>query len=158
MNSAEFTVSLTTTIQGHDTPLTGTGKYLKSPHRLSMDLSMPYQGTTVTLSVVEDDTSTYAKDSLTNHWTKSPQTDSTSLTDFGVKSPTLVGQETLNGVQTYHVKGTDKDGNPEEYWFKTDTFFLVKGTFHQKNSDSVLTGTVTITNWNGNVTIAIPTI
>jgi Predicted periplasmic protein (DUF2092) len=158
MKSAEFTVNLTTTIQGQITPLTGAGKYIKSPYRMSMDLSMTYQGTAVNLSMVEDDTYTYGKDSMTNQWTKSPRTDSTSLTDYSMNTPTLVGKETINGVETYHVKGTDKDGNPEEYWFKTDNFFLVKGTLNQKNSDSSLTGTTTITNWNSNVTIDIPNV
>lgn len=39
----------------------------------------------------------------------------------------LVGEETINGYDTYHIEA-DQDGEITEYWFDKDTFFEIKRT------------------------------
>jgi hypothetical protein len=157
LKSGEFTMDASTTMSGQTVPMKGKGKFTKDPKRMSMDLAMTVQGVDVTMSMVQDGATTYTKDSISGQWTKSTSTDDMDITGYDIKDPVLVGKETVGGVETYHIKGTDKSGSAQEYWFKTDTFYPIKGTITMKG-ESPMTGTLTISNWNGSITIDVPTV
>lgn len=154
MQSFEFTLTATAS----DGTVTGTGKAIDSPYRMAMDMLVKISGTTVPVSIVEDDMYQYTKDPVAGTWSKTPNTDTSlksDLTSFDLNNPTLIGKEAVNGVDAYHLTGTDKDGNPQDYWFRADNFYLIQGTFSSKGS-SPMSGKMTITAWNTNPTIDIP--
>ena len=97
-----------------DVPVTFVGD-VQAPDRVQGTLSMTLFGIlTIEYQVINIGDTTYQTDSQTGEWevTASPAVPFTDPSDFLASKPsdflglTLVGEETLDGVQVYHLSGT----------------------------------------------------
>ena len=159
---------------------TGNGKFTLSPARSQFTLQGNLLGTQTTIDDITADGYDYVKTSPATTYTK---TASGTNSTFGVggnvvsgignlKNPTLIGIETVDGYQTYHLHGTSVAATPdptattpaspanEDLWVKTQNFYPVKVTMNedtttagQATTDNV---TITFTSWNTGLTIAVP--
>ncbi len=99
--------------------LTGNGKFTANPARNDISVSAALFGSQTTLEVLTDGSTAYLKglDSLfgasgSGKWVKvSLGSASVSATDFAsaydhLQNATLIGTETINGHQTWHLRGT----------------------------------------------------
>jgi hypothetical protein len=159
LKSAEYTVEVKLTIGGQESSGTGKGKFTKSPPRTAIDLTVVVSGISVTTSLVADDKYTYTKNPTNGTWSKTPLSSTDSdIASYDLNSPTLVGKETVNGIETYHVKGTNKQGIEREFWFRTDNFYPLKGTIIP-TAQLPMTGNIIYTKWNDpSTSIEIPTV
>lgn len=180
---ATFTFTMNITTSGQTVNGTGSGKITKSPDRSDLQFSFPLtvagssfnvQGETIT-----DGSTTYTKLSSTpdipgfttnGMWTKSDSgAGSTAGSIFGggtsqfgdfigsLSGGTLVGAETVDGVQVYHLKGTDtsSSGGTLDVYVRKDNYQPVKAVFTE-TGDTSGTFTLVFTGWNTGISIATP--
>jgi hypothetical protein len=88
-----------------------------------------------------------------------------------LQNPGLVGTETINGVQTYHLRGTVQtpvtpganqsiETTTEDLWMRQSDYYPVKIVAHgagsSKGTSITVDVTATFTAWNSGVTITPP--
>lgn len=189
---ATFTLTFSSAILGTTTNGTGSGALTKSPERAKITLSVPFtlEGTTsnVTFDIVVDKAtdSTYTRItglpsvggiSLgSDQWTKtstsaaagSSPVDVSSLIDVDkMKDAKLIGVETLDGVQVYHLRSTGSsatataDATPTtadtttDIYIRTDNYRVQKITAHTAGTTPSDT-TLAFTAYDTGVTIDLP--
>ncbi|HKV83176.1 MAG TPA: hypothetical protein VJN88_01375 [Ktedonobacterales bacterium] len=178
---ATFTMTFNFTTQGQTVSGSGGGKFTKNPDRSDIQLAFPLtvSGSTYNLQyeVITDGTTSYTM--ITSNpdipgvstggmWTKGTTDSSSSSSPFGntsqfgdfatgLGSPTLVGTETVNGVATYHLKGTDTStaGSSIDLYVRTDNYQPVKADFTETGSSSG-NFTLVFTGFNSGISIATP--
>ena len=180
-----FTIGLGAT--GNVT-FTGSGKLTRTPNRSDINFSGSLLGQTFTDETITDGNISYSKtipSTSGGKWVKTTVSSSTgsglgvdpsSLTNFGnLQNATLVGTETINGHQAYHLKGTLASGTPtpttgtpaagadtaqEDLWVRTDNFYPLKVSFSSTSTaggtTSTTTATITFKTWNTGITISLP--
>jgi len=180
LKDAAFTMNLTVGASGVSLNFTGNGKFTQSPARSQVILQGNLLGTETTVDDITADGYDYVKTSPATKYSKTTAgTDST----FGVgggavngignlKNPTLVGIETVDGYQTYHLHGTSAAPTPEpnastpaspaneDLWVKTQNFYPVKVTLTENSTtagqSTTANITLTFTSWNTGLTVAVP--
>jgi len=91
---------------------TGTGKLTRNPERLDMTLNGTFAGQQGTVSIITDQptASAYVQTAQTQgKWVKLPIATLGMTEGIGtlqLQNPTYVGTDTINGVKTYHIRGT----------------------------------------------------
>jgi hypothetical protein len=179
MKDATFDATLTLTASGTIITFTGTGKLMKSPPRSELILHGTFFGVTKTIDTITDGNTSYTKTtpSTSTKWVKTTGSGSalpgggSSITNYGdLQNPTLIGTETLNGYQVYHLSGklvapTSTVGSTatpttEDLWARTDNYYPAKVAI---NSVTALSGTpatvnvvLAFTSWDTGLTIALP--
>lgn len=191
LKDTAFNLTFAAVTAGLNVTFTGNGKLTKNPSRSEFVLNASVLGQSLKIDEITDDAtnSTYTQTTgigaTGTQWVKTSNTSASSAnpgssaTNFGdIQNPTLVGKETLNGIATYHVKGTAKssasaatsaDTAIEEVWVRQDNFYPVKvvytivpatttptPTITSSGSDVTGTMTLTFTSWNTGLTIALP--
>ncbi len=180
LKDTAFKLTASISASGLNIVFTGNGKFTKSPPRAELILHTSLLGTTVTIDDITAGGYDYTKTtpSKTTKYVKTKSNSSSGLgvsggsfTDFGsIGNPTLVGTETVDGYQTYHLRGTPTTATPtagssstpgtEDLWVKTDNFYPVKAMLTQTSSVSGQTAsenlTITFTSWNTGLTINVP--
>lgn len=159
LKSAKFTMDVKVTAAGQSIPATGTGKLTTNPQRSSFSFSINLSGLAIPLDIIQDGNVSYSKDPTTGKWIKTTNTNAANqlnVTNFeSLQNFILVGTETVNGFHAYHIKGTDKDGNVQEYWFRIDNFYPAEATIAMAG-DTPITGSITFTSWDEDLTIELP--
>lgn len=179
LKDATFDLSLNITAAGSSLIFAGTGRFTRTPNRSDITLAGTFLGQSITFEVITDGNNSYTKQSPSTKWVKTTGANSTSglgidpssFTNFGnLQNPTLVGVETVNGYQAYHLKGTISPGTPtpglgpsttqEDYWVRKDTFYPLKVVVSSTSTDSSgttsTTFTLTFKTWNTGIKINLP--
>lgn len=190
LKDTTFDAAFAITTSGIALNFTGTGKATQSPNRSEIVYTVSILGQSITSDTITDGNDTYTKTTpgTTTEWVKTTGSsgsslgvNSSDLTDFSqLSNATLVGTETVNGYQAYHLKGTVPDSTPtpgptpsatstpstssttEDLWIRTGNYYplkvLVTLADSSASSGSATTGTVTFTfkTWNTGISIALP--
>lgn len=182
LKDATFDATLGIASSGLTINFTGTGKLTKSPARSELVLHGTLLGVTETVDTITDGNTSYTLTTpgQTTKWVKTTGSGSalpgsgSSITNYGdLQNPTLIGTETLNGHQVYHLSGKLLDATPtagsttsatsattEELWVRTDNFYPAKVAINGTTTSSGATSTVnvvlTFTSWDTGITIALP--
>ena len=157
---------------GASGPMTMTIKTTTNPKRADVTMSFTVNGQQSSIEMLSDDktNTTYTRFTPAlipgdDKWTKSSGMGLTSVYDpslyvnfSAVQYPTLVGQETLNGIAVWHVKAQSSFGNDkanEDIYVRADTFepYQLKYTISGATNESV---TMTFVAINSHLTIALP--
>lgn len=164
VKDATFTLNATTTMQGANTTLSGTGKLTLNPTRTDIVLNTTIQQTAVTVEVITDGSTSYTKLSgipgLPATWTKastgaSSSVDTSQFTKYGnLNNATLVGVETVNGTVVYHLKG-ESGGYQQDVYVRRDNYYPVKVVVHGTSS-AAFDATIVFTAINTGITITPP--
>jgi hypothetical protein len=151
----------------------GDGKMTTSPQRADITFNVPISGLQVPIELLYDgDTKTlYAGSSLlatvtgaSQTWVKLPLdqvggVDRSAFLNFSqLLNVSLVGTETLNGVATYHLKGTDSPTGQSatvDLWVQQSNYDPVRAVINL-NTFIVGTATVDFTGLNTGLTITPP--
>lgn len=184
-----YTINGTSNGTTINSQLTGSGELTSTPPRSHLTLSGTVIGQTITSETITDGTTEYNKTTAPSlpsdgKWTKTTvsSTDPSADLSFsslytGIKNPKLIGTETVNGNNTYHISGTPIEDTPaagtpaatstttstEDVWIRTDNFYPAK--FSITGSDAAGSGIVdigtssiviTFTKWDSGVTITVP--
>ncbi len=180
LKDATFTLVLNATGSGSTLVFTGTGKVTRVPNRSDITLGGTFLGQTVTIEVITDGNDSYTQQSPSTTWNKTTGANSTSglgidtssFTNFGnLQNPTLLGVETVNGYQAYHLKGSLSGGTPtpslgtsttqEDYWVRKDNFYPLKVVVSSTSTSSTSgtsssSFTLTFKTWNTGLKINLP--
>ena len=162
--------------------LTGNGKFTQLPVRSEVILTSTISGTTITVDDITAGGYDYIK-TTPYYLTKYTQTPAGNNSTLGVgggsinnieklNDPTLMGTETVDGYQTYHLRGTLAAPTPEantstpsipfteELWVKTLDFYPVKAVLTATSTADGQSPTVVITVifllWNAGLTVNVP--
>jgi hypothetical protein len=189
---ATFSLAVSTAIAGTTTTSTGTGALTKSPERAKITLNIPFtlEGTTnsVTFDIIVDKAtdSTYTRipglpsvggvplgsDKWTKTTTSSDASDSpvdvSSLIDVDkLKDAKLIGVETLDGANVYHLQSTGSTSTTTEgstpttsdsttdIYVRTDNYRVQKISSHS-TGDTAADVTLTFTAYDTGVAIDLP--
>jgi hypothetical protein len=166
--------TLVTTTRGSQTvTLDGTARTTASPRRVEVvgtaSLGIPYQA-------IVDGNVIYVK--LNDKWLKFSVGGANAEFNYDfialveqLQNPGLVGTETVNGFQTYHLRGTVQapvtpganqkiETTTEDLWVRQSDYYPVKIVAHGAGSNNGTNVTVdvtaTFTDWNSGITIAPP--
>jgi LppX_LprAFG lipoprotein len=166
--------TLVTTKRGNQTiNLDGTARTTASPRRVEVvgtaSLGVPYQA-------IVDSNVIYIK--LNDKWLKYTVGNANAEFNYDfislveqLQNPGLVGTETINGVQTYHLRGTVQapvtpganqkiETTTEDLWVRQDNYYPAKIVAHGAGSSQGTSVTVdvtaTFTAWNSGITITPP--
>jgi hypothetical protein len=181
LKDTAFDLKLDVVASGVTISFTGTGKLTQSPERSEINLHGSFLGQSIQVDDITAGGFDYTKTtpSKTTKYVKTASGTGSSLgvgggtiTSFGnLHSPTLVGIETVNGHQVYHLRGTLVAPTPaatsstdtpttEDLWVRTDNFYpakvMISSTSTSAGATSTATATITFTSWNTGLTITIP--
>ena len=177
---AAFTMGMSFTDQGQSVSATGSGKVTTNPARTDIQMTIPLtiSGTTYALQIEEitDGNNTYQMISSTpdvpgfttgGKWKETPSSSSTNLTPFdpgqflnfngSLSDATLVGTETLNGVQVWHLKATDtsSSGGTADLYVRQDNYAPAKVSYTMTGATSG-TFDMVFTGFNSGISITVP--
>lgn len=179
IKDATFNVQLLVGTAGASTAVSGsgTGKLTRSPDRIQMQLTGTFAGQQGAVSFITDKAtgSAYVQTPQTNgKWVKIPAATLGTTTDvgnFALQNATLVGEETINGQPTYHLRGTQmatasaatpssSNATPATAAETTDVW-VNKTTYNPvrlvtKSQDGSSTVTIDFTGVNTGATIDVP--
>jgi hypothetical protein len=174
-----FTFDMQSSLGTSQLEFAGKGHLLPQAHRTDLDLDGTFGQIRAHANYVIDDQDTYFKvqnqpSSQSASWHKEP----TNQDDFGMlglqdvaqydqlAQPVLVGEETINGVATYHIKAAIQSPfqahtKTEDLWLRKDNFFpqQIKRLFSDAGTSTAygqVETTQVFTQWNSGVTIPIP--
>jgi hypothetical protein len=163
-----------TTKRGSQTiNLDGTARTTASPRRVEVvgtaSLGVPYQA-------IVDGNVVYIK--LGDKWLKVSLGSASAEFNYDfislveqLQNPGLVGTETVNGMQTYHLRGTVEapvtpganqkiETTTEDLWVRQSDYYPVKIVAHGAGSNQgtniTVDATATFTAWNSGITISLP--
>ena len=188
LKDTTFDMTINVGIGANSIAFTGGGKITRNPNRSDVNFSGSLLGQTFADEIITDGNDSYSKSTPSttgDKWLKTTGgasgtsglgVDPSSLTSFGnLKNVTLVGTETINGHQAYHLKGTVLSGTPtpvtgtptastdtnqEDLWVLTDNFYPLKVNVVSSTTvaGTATTSTVVITfkTWNTGITISVP--
>ena len=166
--------TLVTTKRGSQTvTLDGTARTTADPRRVEVagtaSLGIPYHA-------IVDGSVIYIK--LNDKWLKYTVGNANAEFNYDflslveqLQNPGLVGTETINGVQTYHLRGTVQtpvtpnanqriETTTEDLWVRQDNYYPAKIVAHgggtNKGTSFTVDVTATFTTWNSGVTITPP--
>ncbi len=77
---------------------------------------------------------------------------------YDLMNPTVLGTETINGVKTYHIRGTVFSGNhtwDQDVWVRVDNLYLVQVLTELAGSTQPIL--LVITSYNTGATVTVPT-
>ena len=170
----KFTINVTSSDATGNS--TGTGTVTTNPQRSDIHATTSSSLGNQTDEVITDGTTAYVKTPTQSKWLKVTGTPSslsgvggvspTSPVNFGsLQNVTFVGAETVEGFNTWHVKGTTAQTvsgktvtSNVDVWVRQDNNYIVQVKSHSVESGA--TGAVdtmiTFTKWNTGVTITPP--
>jgi len=169
-----FTINATTASGSGNS--TGTGVVTTDPQRSDIHATTTTTVGNQSDEVITDGTTAYIKTATSSKWLKVTGSPS-SLSGLGGVSPTtpvnfgslqnvtLVGAETVEGYQTWHVRGTTMETvsgksvtSNIDVWVRQDNHYIVQVKSH--STEAGATGAVDtmilFTKWNTGATIALP--
>jgi hypothetical protein len=154
------------------TSMTMTIKATTNPKRADVTMSFTSSDRQMTIETISDDATNTNYTRITppiipgdDKWTKSSGLGLGSLYDpslylnfSAVRNPTLVGEETLNGISVWYVKAQSSFGNDkaaEDIYVRADNLepYQLKYTISGATNESV---TITFIAINSHITIALP--
>jgi hypothetical protein len=173
LKDATLKTQVTTKRGSQTVNLDGTARTTADPRRVevvgSASLGVPYQA-------IVDGNVIYIK--LTDKWLKVPLGNANAEFNYDflalveqLQNPGLVGTETINGVQTYHLRGTVEtpvtpganqsiETTTEDLWVRQDNYYPMKIVAHgggsSKGTSVTVDVTATFTAWNSGITITPP--
>jgi hypothetical protein len=173
LKDATLKTQVTTKRGSQTVTLDGTARTTASPRRVEVagtaSLGVPYQA-------IVDGNTIYIK--LADKWLKVPVGSANAEFNYDfialveqLQNPTLVGTETINGFQTYHLRGTVQapvtpganqkiETTTEDLWVRQDNYYPAKIVAHGGGSNNGTSVTVdvtaTFTAWNSGITITPP--
>jgi LppX_LprAFG lipoprotein len=173
LKDATLKTQVTTKRGSQTVNLDGTARTTASPRRIEVvgaaSLGVPYQA-------IIDGNVIYIK--LTDKWLKAPLGNANAEFNYDflalveqLQNPSLVGTETINGAQTYHLRGTvatpvtpganqSIETTTEDLWVRQDNYYPMKIVAHgggsSKGTSIIVDVTATFTAWNSGITITPP--
>ncbi len=173
---ATFTFTVNATTASGSGTSTGSGLVTTNPQRSDIHATTNTTVGSQTDEVITDGSTAYVKTPTSSKWLKitgSPSDLSglggvspTTPVNFGsLQNATLVGAETIEGYQTWHVRGTTVETvsgktvtSKLDVWVRQDNHYIVQVKSH--STESGVTGavdtTILFTKWNTGATITPP--
>lgn len=171
LTSATFTLNQQIQTQQGTLTSKGTGQLQEHPFAEQVALTTTLGGSQVQSQAIYSGNNLYSKTANSTTWTETPAGDvvngSSAAPDLAnvadLPNATLVGTETINGVKTYHLKGTGTQtangqsvAYTEDLWIRQDNYRPEQVTDVVTAPVGNIQSTVIFTNWNSNVSIQTP--
>jgi hypothetical protein len=185
LKDTSFSISVTAgssngTVPPNAATVTGSGALTTNPHRTEFDFSsISLFGASTSAEVIIDENQVvYAKVPPLNQWVKVDpnqlklQIGTLEVLDYtAIKSPVLIGTETINGQATWHVQGVNfaqtnaTARRLDDVWIRQSDAYPVKREIHTvpdptgtpTSDNRVLDLTLQFTKWDTGITITPPT-
>jgi len=171
IRDATFKIAATSPAASQALTGTGTGKLTRSPDRLQISLNGSVGGQRGPFDIIVDKaaSATYVRaPQQSEKWLKVPSAAGSAedIGNFNLTQAALVGEEAINGVPTYHLRGTVASASSTtpgatpvtasattDLWVTKNTYYPVKSVTKTEGGTTV---TVDFTGVNTGVTVELP--
>lgn len=149
----------------------GTGQLQEQPFAEQISTTTTFNGQQVQTQAIYANGNLYTKTASSSTWIEAPSgqivNGSAATPDLAeianLPNATLIGTETVNGVKTYHLKGTgvrtvsgQNVSYTEDLWIRQDNYQPEQMTEVANAPQGNVQSTIIFTGWNTNVAIQTP--